>query len=110
MPETRQQGDKEILKVRGISEQEYQLWRHHPVTELFRRYLSDQRAHLLAVAQQQWLDNAEIVDAQTLRGQILTLGDIADLPFASLYAAYQEEGTEDELQREQDSEDGGRSV
>lgn len=76
-------------QVDGIAEQDYQTWRHHPVTKVYIEYLRDYRADLIEAAANQWLDgNLQIATADELRGRALAIGDMAELPFAAMIAFY----------------------
>jgi len=80
-------------EVRGISAQEFAAWRHHPVTKVFRLYLEDKRAFFERTALNQWV-NGDLTlygdEGRTIRGQIIELIELADLPFEALVAFYQE--------------------
>lgn len=92
-------------QVSGIAEQDYQTWRHHPVTKVFIEYLRDYRADLIEAAAAQWLDgNLQIATADELRGRALAIGDIAELPFAAMIAFYQAIN-----QKREDQEDDAKS-
>lgn len=79
----------DVQQVDGIAEQDYQTWRHHPVTKVFIEYLRDYRQDLIEAATVQWLDGQlQIATADELRGRALAIDDIAELPFAAMIAFY----------------------
>ena len=76
-----------------ISREQYGLWKHEPVTSIFLKYLADKQAFLKKTAQEMWLDGQE--PSQAIRGQIIELQELIDLPFEAITALYEEEnGTE----------------
>lgn len=78
-----------------ISKEQYGLWKHEPVTSVFLKYLADKQAFLKKTAQEMWLDGQE--PSQAIRGQIIELQELIDLPFEAITALYEEEnGTESE--------------
>lgn len=87
MPETAAT-DKEP-QVRGISAQDYGLWRQHPVSKLLLQFLRDKRAFLSRLAMEQWLDGSAL--SETVRGQIIEMQELENLDFASVLAFYQEQ-------------------
>ena len=79
-------------EVRGITAQEFAAWRHNPVTRLYRRYLADKREFIERAALDQWLSGALSLQAdQTIRGQIIELVELSDLPFEAIYEFYKDQ-------------------
>lgn len=76
----------------NISREEYQEWRHHPVSKIFLQFLLDKQAFLKAASLDQWLGGADSFAScnQTIRGQIIELGEIAELPFEAIDEFYKE--------------------
>jgi len=72
-----------------ISKEQYGLWKHEPVTSVFLKYLADKQAFLKKTAQEMWLDGQE--PSQAIRGQIIELQELIDLPFEAIASFYQEE-------------------
>jgi hypothetical protein len=88
-------------EVHGISEQAYNQWRNHPVTLVWRKYLLDYRADLLAAAQDQWLEgHLDLSTADEMKGRALLLGEVGELPFSAIYEFYRQI----EQAKEQDSD------
>lgn len=81
-----------------MTREEYNEWRHHPVSKVFLKFLRDKKEFLTQAMMDQWLDGNEVFDrtGQTVRGQIIELGEIADMPFEQISEFYkqEEDGTE----------------
>ena len=75
-----------------ISREEYQEWRHHPVSKVFLQFLKDKQEFLKAAALDQWVNGSESFANcnSTIRGQVIELGEIAELPFEAMDAFYKE--------------------
>ena len=76
----------------GLTEADFQSWKHHPVTKLvFRRYLKD-RARRASEHQVEILANAakmpEPFECGIFNGHINTVHELADLEFAHIVAFY----------------------
>ena len=71
-----------------IVKEQYQEWRHHPVTKVFLQFLRDKQSHFKAVAVESWIDGNAFSDV--VRGQIVEMGEIAELPFEAIEAFYKE--------------------
>lgn len=76
----------------NITKEDYQQWRHDPVSKVFLRFLEDKREFLKAAALEHWVNGnksfAEMND--TVRGQIVELDEIANLPFEAIDEFYKE--------------------
>ncbi len=72
-----------------IAESDYQEWKHHPVSKVVLKYLADYRAMLLKEHLAEWeagkLD--EVRDLE-MRGRVLTLAELAELPFSAIANFY----------------------
>lgn len=76
----------------GISSDEYNLWRHHPVSKIFLKYVEDFASILEREALERWRSGSlKLVDEQEMRGRVLTLREIVDLPFEAINQFYQKE-------------------
>ena len=76
-----------------MTKEQYGLWKHEPVTKWFFDYLIAKQAFLKTTAQEMWLDGQE--PSQAVRGQIIEIQEIIDLPFEAITAFYEEkDGTE----------------
>jgi hypothetical protein len=81
-----------VSEVEGISESDFQVWKHHPVSKLYLKYLVDYRAMLLNELLAQWENGVLTLDTEKeIRGRTLTLADLVDLQFASIQKFYQTE-------------------
>jgi hypothetical protein len=76
-----------------VTREEYNEWRHHPVSKVFLQFLRDKKEFLTKAMMDQWLDGNEAFDraGQTVRGQIIELGEIADMPFEQISEFYKQE-------------------
>lgn len=74
-----------------LSEQEYNLWRHHPITSAYLKYLGDQiEAFRSAVAD--LLENGTLnPQAEMIRGRILTLRELQNLSLGDIRNFYRKE-------------------
>lgn len=94
--------------VKHITESDFQIWRHHPVTKVVLGFLTDKTQFLERAALDQWLAGTLSLQAdQTVRGQIIELNEVAEMPFGMLAEFY---GTdqEKEVNAAQIVEDDGR--
>ena len=75
--------------VRVITEADYQLWKHHPVTKWFRQYLNDFRGYAIAETNAEWLNGDLKLDtAEGNRAQIKMLQEMAELEFGDVADFY----------------------
>ena len=78
-------------EVRGIQRQDYLDWRQHPVTGLFRRYLSDYRADLRRGAIERWEDGSlNLGTEKEIKSRLNVLEELADLPFEAIVEFYRQ--------------------
>jgi hypothetical protein len=78
-----------------IDEQDYQLWRHHPVSKVVLQYIDDYRMRLREEALARWESGAlQLIDDREMRGRVLACSDIVDLQFESIRSFYEGEKTE----------------
>lgn len=89
-----------------ISKSEYQEWRHHPATKDFLQFIRDKRDFLKAAALDQWVNGVESFANcnQTVRGQIIELDELAELPFEAISEFYRKDDDTETL------EDGSRRI
>lgn len=75
-----------------ITKEQFNLWKHDPVSKWFFNYLINKQAFLKHAALEQWVAGSQsFADCnQTVRGQIIELEEIVDLPFEAIEAFYQE--------------------
>src|SRR5947199_351689 len=95
------------FKIKGVGKAEFQEWRHHPASKVFLQFLKDKQDFLKAAALDQWVNGADSFATcnQTIRGQIIELSEIADLPFEAMEEFYKERDNAAE-----DSQDGTRGI
>jgi hypothetical protein len=92
--------------VNGIGEAEYQAWRNHPATLMFRRYLRDFRQSLGMAAMQRWEAGALLLSSEhEIRAKREVLAEMADVPFESIAEFYSqpEEGDAAEIAQDRNS-------
>lgn len=78
-----------------MSDQEYNLWRHNPVTAAYLQYLGEQ-AEAFRTAAADLLEAGNLsAQADVLRGRILTLKELKDLSLDDIKNFYRKEGTDD---------------
>jgi len=73
----------------NISKEQFNLWKHDPVSKVFLVFLKDKREFLINRVSEMWVDGAEVPPA--VRGQVIELGEIAELQFEVLEAFYKPE-------------------
>lgn len=83
----------------NISRQEFQEWKHHPVSKVFFEYLREKQKFVKESALEQWVNGSEAFAScnQTVRGQIIELNEVIELPFEAIEEFYKEkeaDGTE----------------
>ena len=81
----------ELSPLADLAEAEYLNWKHHPVSKVFFRYLSDFRETLLKVHLAEW--EAGKIDTTVdleMRGRVLILSDLTSLPFSSIQNFYED--------------------
>jgi hypothetical protein len=79
----------------GITDSDFNVWKHHPVSKLYLKYLGDYRAMLLRELLARWEAGTLILDTEKeIRGRTMTLADLVDLQFASIEKFYSEEENE----------------
>ena len=76
-------------QVRGIRLAEYQSWRHHPVTRLFRNYLRDAAGDRRQGVLERWEQGVlDLATEHAIRAQVGLLTELADLPFEAMVTFY----------------------
>jgi hypothetical protein len=75
--------------VSGVNEQDFKLWKHHPVSKVVAQYFADFRGALVQQHLAEWLaGKTEEVRDLEIRGRVAQLDDIAELTFASMVTFY----------------------
>lgn len=72
-----------------ITKEQYNLWKHDPVSKVFFSFLKDKRTFLIERASEMWVDGAEVPPA--IRGQVIELGEVVELPFEAIEEFYKVE-------------------
>lgn len=81
--------DKPLLST--ISEQEYQQWRHSPITAAYLKFLKAQEDNFRQAAMDLWENGRLGQDSDVLRGRVLTLAELAELSLETIQTFYQDE-------------------
>lgn len=109
----------QALREKGeqITEADYQVWRHHPVTKVLYRYLRDYQAALQDKALAHLLedsDSSHTLDPKyvgEIAGRIKAVREIPELPFEAILNFYQKDEVNDtETSTSEHLQDGNRSV
>lgn len=83
------------MSLDGLTEGDFQVWKHHPVSKIYLQYLGDYRAMLLKELLGRWEAGALTLETEKeIRGRVMTLADLVELQFASIQKFYQEEDNE----------------
>lgn len=84
-----------VPTVQGITQADYQAWRHHPCSKMFLQYLRDWRHSVLRSLLAQWeADQVTLALDTEVKGRVKTLGELSVLPFEAIYEFYQEQSEE----------------
>lgn len=76
-----------------MEDQEFNLWRHNPVTAAYLQYLADLRAALRTAASD-LLEAGNLDKPDVIRGRLLILQELHDLTLADIHGFYRHEDTE----------------
>jgi hypothetical protein len=83
------------IPLDGISEGDFNAWKHHPVSKVYLRYLGDYRSMLLRELLGRWeAGKLELETEKEIRGRVMTLADLVELRFESIQKFYAEEENE----------------
>jgi hypothetical protein len=77
-----------------ISKEQFNLWKHEPVTKWFFEFLKAKQEFMKSAALEQWVGGSPW--PETVRGQIIELDEIANIEQSAILAFYgiEEDGTE----------------
>lgn len=70
----------------SVTKEQFNLWKHDPVSKVFLAFLKDKREFLINRVSEMWVDGAEVPPA--VRGQVIELGEIAELQFEAIESFY----------------------
>jgi hypothetical protein len=80
------------VKLDGLTEADFNVWKHNPVSKVYLKYLGDYRAMLLQDLLARWEAGAITLDTEKeIRGRTMTLAELVELQFASIEKFYQTE-------------------
>ena len=80
-------------RLRGLTEEDYKRWRHHPVTVLVRQYLRDLQGDLRRQAIEAWEAGRLQLSAESdIRTRIHVVEAFLTLPFDAMVAFYEQSG------------------
>lgn len=72
-----------------LSPQQFQQWRHHPVSQVFLRFLADYRKQVERIAVDTWLAGRAPLEEQGFaRGKIVACAEMEELKLASVRMFY----------------------
>lgn len=73
----------------GITTDEFNLWRHHPVSKIFFQYLSDWGVQLGKATLDDWISGALVLsEEQQRRGRLIAIAEIEALTQESIRHFY----------------------
>lgn len=78
----------------GLSEQEYHLWRHNPLTAAYLLYLGDLADRFRASAADLLEAGTLASQADVIRGRLLNLRELQNLPLDAIQNFYRQEDNE----------------
>ncbi len=74
---------------RDVTEQDFNLWRHHPVTALVLRYLADYREALIVDHVAAWqAGNLDPTRDAEIRGRVISCAELAELKLDAIAQFY----------------------
>ena len=74
----------------GLTDADFNVWKHHPVSKVYLKYLADYRTMLLRDLLARWESGALVLDTEKeIRGRTMTLAELGELQFASIQKFYQ---------------------
>lgn len=83
--------------VDGITERDFLMWKHDPVTKVFMKYLRDYGDAVKGRVVAQWETGAlQLMTEQEARGRYLVTKEITELDFGSMYSLYADPSKEEE--------------
>lgn len=75
----------------SLTKEEFQQWRHHPVTKAYLQFLTDQRTNWQAAAMELWeVGRLASVEGEALRGQVKAFRELENLELESIKSFYGE--------------------
>lgn len=78
------------MTLDGLTDADFNVWKHHPVSKVYLRYLTDYRTMLLRNVLERWEAGALTLETEKeIRGRTLTLAELVELNFASIEKFYQ---------------------
>jgi hypothetical protein len=80
-------------KIFGISKEDYQGWKHDQVSKVVLKFLSDKQEYLKQAALESWVAGSKSFAecSDTVRGQIIELDEMINLPFDAMVEFYKKE-------------------
>ena len=85
-------------KIFGISKEDYQGWKHDQVSKVVLKFLADKQGYLKQAALESWVAGSKSFAecSDTVRGQIIELDEMINLPFEAMVEFYRKEEDETE--------------
>lgn len=78
------------MNLDGLTDADFNVWKHHPVSKVYLKYLDDYRTMLLRDVLERWEAGSLTLDTEKeIRGRTVTLAELVELQFASIQTFYQ---------------------
>lgn len=87
--------DKQPNLFLQVTEIEYAQWRHSPLTAAFLLFVSDQGDNFRRAAMELWEAGRLGQDSDVLRGRVMTLEEIRNLPLEAIQDFYRNEESDE---------------
>lgn len=72
-----------------IKSDDFNRWKHHPVSKVYLQFLRDFSAQLVSHIHDEWLSGKlSLLDEKEARGRVLLLNELAELKFVSIQSFY----------------------
>lgn len=83
----------ELALARELTEQQFQLWRHQPISRLLFRFLADRQEALGRNMLERWMARSlKLVDEEEARGRALESEEVRSISLATIRNFYGIEG------------------
>ena len=81
--------EEKPLVVNGITEEQFNMWRHQPVTEMLFKFLEDRRLVIKASLLDRWETGAlTLMDEKEMRGRIMESRELDELRLPAIAQFY----------------------
>ena len=80
----------QLAALRELTPQQFQLWRHHPVSQAVLRFLADWARELRRDVLERWESGTGLADEHEARGRVLMLREVGELDIGVMREFYAE--------------------